>query len=346
MKSTIGSRPLILLTATLIVVIGVVLLARLRPEHPKSGAEATSSLIESSGPAWTNRDEPGPAAGDNAKAEAARKQGEVERIAARIASKKWLIPELSDVAGISPDQEGQFLKLLLDEKVLTNKVAYLSIIGSIGGDQSASILIGMIVDDYNGLLFSRAEQNVMGRAIITLGCISVRSRSAADFLEKASHEEFWVENRKWKPADYQTSFDHRTDLVLAGDCLKAMAIGGNELVEKRIATIKDSDLAFQQKWSGTVVEAAFHLDMAKQVPSIPVSLVHPEKTMEKFVRWVASERGKEMNEWYGAVNKIEKSDEKKRILLVLSCINLHLRHNRSPLCVAMPSAKHLRQGRS
>ncbi len=241
MKSTIGSRPLILLTATLIVVIGVVLLARLRPEHPKSGAEATSSLIESSGPAWTNRDEPGPAAGDNAKAEAARKQGEVERIAARIASRKWLIPELSDVAGISPDQEGQFLKLLLDEKALTNKVAYLSIIGSIGGDQSASILVGLVVDDYSGLLLSRAEQNVMGRAIISLGCISERSRSAADFLEKASHEEFWVENRKWKPAEYQTSFDHRTDLVLAGDCLKAMAIGGNEMVEQKIAARTVSD---------------------------------------------------------------------------------------------------------
>jgi len=104
MKSTIGSRPLILLAATLIFVIGVVLLARLRPEHPKSGAEATPSLIESREPAWTNRDVSGPVARDNAMAEAARKQGEVERIAARIASKKWLIPELSDVAGISPDR--------------------------------------------------------------------------------------------------------------------------------------------------------------------------------------------------------------------------------------------------
>lgn len=306
MKSTIGSRPLILLTATLIVVIGVVLLVRLRPEHSKSEVKATSSLTENSGPAWTNRDEPGPAARENALTEAARKQGEVERIASRIASKKWLIPELSDVAGISPDQEGQFLKLLLDEKALTNKVAYISILGSIGGDQSASILVGMVVGDYSGLLLSRAERNVMVRAIYSLGCISVRSRLAADFLEKASHEEFWVENRKWQPKDYQTSIEHRADLIMAGECLKAMAIGGNEVVEQRITAIRDSDLAFQRRWSGTVVDADYYMAMAKQVPAIPFSLVHPEQTMEKFLRWVASGRGKEMTEWYEAVNKIEK----------------------------------------
>jgi len=306
MKSTIGSRPLIVLTATVVVVTGVVLLMRLRPARSNREGKETSSLIESRELAWTNRDVSGPVALDNAMPEAARKQGEVERIAARIASKKWLIPELSDVAGISPDQEGQFLKLLLDEKALTNKVAYLSIIGSIGGDQSASILMGMIVDDYSGLLLSRAEQNVMGRAIISLGCISERSRSAADFLEKASHEEFWVENRKWKPADYLTSFDHRTDLVLAGDCLKAMAIGGNEMVDQRIAAIKDSDLAFQRKWDGAAVDAAYYLDMAKERGAVPFSLVHPEHIFEGFVRWVASGRGKEMTEWYGAVNKFEK----------------------------------------
>ena len=306
MKSTIGSRPLVVLAATLIVVVGVILLMRLRPTHSNGEVKAASSLIESSGPAWTNRDVSGPVARDDAMAEAARKQGEVEHIAARIASKKWLIPELSDVAGISPDQEGQFLKLLLDEKALTNKVAYLSIIGSIGGDQSASILMGMIVDDYSELLLSRAEQNVMIREIISLGCISERSRSAADFLEKASHEEFWVENRKWKPADYQTSFDHRTDLVLAGECLKAMAIGGNEMVEQKIAAIRDSELAFQRKWDGAAVDAAYYLDMAKERGAVPFSLVDPEQILEGFFRWVASGRGKEMVEWSKSLIESEK----------------------------------------
>lgn len=306
MKSTIGSRALIVLTAMLIVVIGVVLLMRLRPAHSDSGVKATSSLIESRELAWTNRDVSGHVAHDNAMAEVARKQGDVERIAARIASKKGLIPELTDVAGISPDQEGQFLKLLLDEKALTNKVAYLSIIGSIGGDQSASILMGMIVDDYSGLHLSRAEQNVMIRAIISLGCISERSRLAADFLEKASHEEFWVENRKWKPADYQTSFDDRTDLILAGDCLTAMAIGGNEMVEKRIAAIRDSDLAFQRKWVGAAVDAAYYLAMVKEGGTVPFSLVHPEQTLEGFVRWIASGRGKEMMEWSKSLIESEK----------------------------------------
>ena len=83
------------------------------------------------------------------------------------------------------------------------------------------------------------------------------------------------------------------------------------MVEKRIATIRDSDLAFQRKWDGAAVDAAYYLDMAKERGAVPFSLVHPEQILEGFVRWVASERGKEMTEWYGAVNKIEKSDEKQ-----------------------------------
>ncbi|MEI6357613.1 MAG: hypothetical protein WCP53_11010, partial [Verrucomicrobiota bacterium] len=82
--------------------------------------------------------------------------------------------------------------------------------------------------------------------------------------------------------------------------------GGNEMVEQRIAAIKDSDLAFQRKWVDAAIEADYHLSMAKQSPTIPVSLVHPQQTMERFVLWAASGRGKEMMEWHRSLIESEK----------------------------------------
>ena len=78
------------------------------------------------------------------------------------------------------------------------------------------------------------------------------------------------------------------------------------MVEQKIAAIRDSELAFQRKWDGAAVDAAYYLDMAKERGAVPFSLVDPEQILEGFFRWVASGRGKEMVEWSKSLIESEK----------------------------------------
>jgi hypothetical protein len=223
---------------------------------------------------------------------------------AKALSNSWRIPFGITEADVHSVTEGAILSSLAIQSSPSNRVAHLSILDEIGGDQSAAALIHMLTDEFTGGVLSVRDYYAMIDAVYSLGCISARSALAKEFLERAITEEFWTQNRGWLLAPQSPQSDDAMNFWLATECLKSLGVGGHDEALKLAEQFRESSFEVQAKWSSAVVDTMFFLDRAKLKPG-PRLPEDGEAMVAEFFKWGETERAKPWKKWSQSIREAQ-----------------------------------------
>ncbi len=219
-------------------------------------------------------------------------------------SNSWRIPFGITEADVHSVTEGAILSSLAIQTSPSNRVAHLSILGAIGGDQTASRLVKMLLEEFAGQTLDDNDCAAIQNAIFALGCISPRSEVAREFLENATSESYWSQRRSWRSNNSVRFQDDQLNVQLAQESLIALGVGGQESAVLLAEQIRLSTAEEKARWASTVVDAMFYFDRAK-IQKGPVLPEQGEDVANEFMRWATTEKGKYWRSWSRSSHEAE-----------------------------------------
>jgi hypothetical protein len=204
-------------------------------------------------------------------------------------SNSWRLPFGIQLQDVISTREADILELLAGQGSPSNRVAHLSILGAIGGDQTASRLVKMLLEEFAGQTLDDNDCAAIQNAIFALGCISPRSEVAKEFLENATSESYWSPRRSWRSNNSVRFPDDQLNVQLAQESLIALGVGGQESALLLAEQIRLSTAEEKAQWASTVVDAMFYFDRAK-IQKGPVLPEQGEDVANEFMRWATTEK--------------------------------------------------------
>jgi hypothetical protein len=140
---------------------------------------------------------------------------------------------------LTQDDEAQILALYDQESELTNKLTTTWALAVIGGEDSATALMGTLGADYKDIKMKVRPKAVLSDSIRVLGFIAARSDRAFEFLQAATFPTYWRQNRTWMGLSESSEDYTARKLDFEDRRLASIAIGSWLAADRGAADVPD-----------------------------------------------------------------------------------------------------------
>lgn len=206
-------------------------------------------------------------------------------------------PKMLETPAIDASTEAQLIRLYRQENSVTNKYRILRILVFRGSATSVPVFTNAILTEFAGRRTSPLEQAILIYLPEMMGILARHEDAALRFLIAGARPEYWRD----KPAWLLASGEPREARMMAGACIKALALSGRSEGAELIQWYVDNPrYAGLQDVDGAVDEAIFTQSVIRErglERAMDEVFFNPMTFMEHYREWAKTSEGRRSRTW-------------------------------------------------